>query len=77
MDLRKVTMDLQNGGILIFSVFKSLFQDGRKVSQLYASFLIPMPPCPSRKRYIRRHSEDILMYPTSLFCGGLEGLSLA
>ena len=77
MDLRKVTMDLQNGGILIFFMFNSLFQDARKLSQLYASFLIPVPPCPIRKRYIRRHSEDILMYPTGLFCGGLEGLSLA
>merc|ERR1712139_91645 len=44
MDLRKVTMDLQNGGNLIFFMFNSLFQDGRKLSQLYASFLIPVPP---------------------------------
>ena len=49
MDLEKVTMDLQNGGILIFFflfMLKSLFQDGRKLSQLYASFLIPVPPFP-------------------------------
>ena len=36
MDLEKVTMDLQNGGILIFFMFNSLFQDARKLSQLYA-----------------------------------------
>ena len=77
MDLRKVTMDLQNGGILIFFVFKSLFQDGRKLSQLYASFLIHVPPFPITNGYNRRHLEDVLMYPTGLFCGGLEGLSLA
>ena len=77
MDLQKVTMDLQNGGILIFFVFKSLFQYGRKLSQLYASFLIPVPPFPITNGYIRRHLEDIFMYPTGLLCGGLEGLSLA
>ena len=27
-------------------MLKSLFQDGRKLSQLYASFLIPVPPFP-------------------------------
>ena len=75
--LQKVTMDLQNGGILIFFMFNSLFQDGRKLSQLYASFLIPVPPFPITNGYIRRHLEDILMYPTGLLCGGLEGLSLA
>ena len=80
MDLQKVTMDLQNGGILIFFflfILKSLFQDGRKLSQLYASFLIPVPPFPITNGYIRRHLEDIFMYPTGLLCGGLEGLSLA
>ena len=46
MDLQKVTMDLQNGGILFYFMFNSLFQDARKLSQLYASFLIPMPPFP-------------------------------
>ena len=62
---------------LNFFVFKSLFQDGRKLSQLYASFLIPVPPFPITNGYIRRHLEDIFMYPTGLLCGGLEGLSLA
>ena len=58
-------------------MLKSLFQDGRKLSQLYASFLIPVPPFPITNGYIRRHLEDIFMYPTGLLCGGLEGLSLA
>ena len=30
----------------IFFMFNSLFQDARKLSQLYASFLIPVPPFP-------------------------------
>ena len=65
MDLQKVTMDLQNGGILIFFMFNSLFQDARKLSQLYASFLIPVPPFPITNGYIRRHLEGISIHPTA------------
>ena len=69
MDLQKVTMDLQNGGILIFSCLI--------VSSKMPENLIPVPPFPITNGYIRRCLEGIFMYPIGLFCGGLEGLSLA